>query len=166
MKAGHSILFPIALASVATCSFASEERGSLADYADAVYRLKGTLQTAIDVRDLCAASFPEYAADNLRSYEAWQAQEGRWIKEVESGYEFILRLKSGGDPLKRMELIEEDSVTSKRSDEMVRERLTSVPNEAFSASCAGYSNFLLGKNEADPFVSAQLQIIRRHRTSP
>lgn len=166
MQIRHTLLLCIVLGTLISCSAASEERGQLADYADAVYRLKGLQQTAADVRDICAASFPAYAAANQRSYHAWQDKEAPWLAEVANGYEQILRLKSGGNPSERKRILEQDAFTAKQSLEQTQKQLGSMPQESLAASCSGYSNYLISKNESDAYISAQLRVLRSVGADP
>lgn len=160
MQKRHWLLIAISLGTLLPGFASSAERGAMADFADAVYRLKGLQQTAAAVRDLCVASFPTDAGTFQQGYKDWQAKEASMLAEIAAGYERVLDLKSGGDATERKRVLEQDAALAKLSFEQTKKALDAMPKESLAAKCAGYSNFLLSMNESTPYISTQLRILR------
>lgn len=162
MQARHGRFIAIFLGSLLSAAAVSGESGAVTDFADAVYRLKGLEQTAVNVRDLCAGSFPGDIAVYQKGYDEWRRREAPMLAEIESAYEQVVDAKAGGDPSERSKVLVQDAALATLSFEQAKKAFDATPKESLATKCNGYSGFLQGMNESAPYISTQLRILRSY----
>jgi hypothetical protein len=166
MRARNLLTLAISLAISIPCHAASDTRGATADFADAVYYLKGMQRSIENIRDVCSASFPERAGIYRKSYEDWTKREASMISDVKKAYEHVLDVKSAGDPGAREQVLAEDAALARQTDEQTQRTLGAVPRETLASKCAAYPDLLLTVTESSPKIATMLGHLRSRSPGP
>lgn len=152
----------IALFLAATAAFAQSAWQDAGDYVRDLDKVYDAILAVRYVSEVCAQSFPEFAAENARAYERWRARFATFHREIERHHAERLKREAALDPARAAGVGRRWDESDRHFRETLAMQLLVEGPEVFRGECRVYPKYLASEDaDFERHLSAQVASIRR-----